>query len=135
MRDVPSCAFSHEEYLGEVSMGLEPRIGCFSSACGFGLGMKPLESGDGIVISSRETVLGSQSVVDGDDEGAYIGCPLYAEAVDIGTLRAKPTEAAAMSVEDYGQPCRGGWGRMGRRRREIEARPQAVCEIKHDVFV
>jgi hypothetical protein len=124
MRDVPSCAFSHEEYLGEVSMGIEPRIGCFSSACGFGLGMKPLESGDGIVISSREAMLGSQSVVDGNDEGAYIGCPLYTEAVDNGTLRAKQTEAAAMKVEEYGQPCGCSWGRMGRRRRrKIEARP------------
>jgi hypothetical protein len=121
MCDVPSCAVAHKEYLGEVCVGIEPGIDSSSSADGHRLRMEPLECRDGIVVSRREAMLGSQSIVDGDDEGAYIGCPLYAEVVKIGSPWGIQTEAAAMKVKDYGQAC-GGGGRT--ERREIEARPQ-----------
>jgi hypothetical protein len=94
--------------------------------------MEPLESRDGIVVSRRQAMLGSQSIVHRDDEGAYIRCPLEAEVVEIGTPRSKPTEAAAMKVENNRKACGDGGGV---RRREIETRPQVERIIKHDVSV
>ena len=77
MCDVSSCAVAHEEYLGEIGMGIEPGIASsYTSADGNGLGMEPSECRDGILISGRKAMLGIQSVVDGDYEGTYIGCPL-----------------------------------------------------------
>jgi hypothetical protein len=132
MCDVPSCAVAHEKHLGEIGVGIEPGITSSSSADRHGIRMEPLECRDGIMVSRRKAMLGSQSIVDRDDEGAYIRCPLEAEVVKIGTPRSIPTEAAAMKKEDYWQACGDGGGVTSR---EIEARPQAERIIKYDVLV
>lgn len=101
MCDVPSCAVAHEEHLGEVGVGIEPGITTSSSSANsHALRMEPLECRDRIMVSGRQAMLGSQSVVDRDDEGAYTRRPLQTEAVKKRTARRIPTEAAAMEVED-----------------------------------
>lgn len=80
------------------------------------------------MVSGRETVLGSEAIFDGEDEGGERGGEAGAGGVEGGGSGTEEDEAAAVEVEDEGERGRG------RGRGAEETDPGSVGGVERDVF-
>lgn len=122
--DVPTGGVTADENSAEIGHVGKPGIGVVR----YSLGLEPPESREAIIDGGRKAILGSETVVRGDDESRKLGGEAEAVVLAIGPGAGADAEAAAVNVEKD--------GKLGRRNGSglVETEVEMVDGVKEKVF-
>lgn len=117
MGDVSAGAVTGKKKLGEIRMGSEPGLGLVARIGGrgaglkkLGLAVKPEEGMEAVIVSGREAVFGSETIVNGYNKDLGVSCELAEEAMVGRNSSGTIAETAAMEIEKD-RELGGGGGR------------------------